>query len=318
MSSHEQPSGKPRVAEQDALALLREHFTAPIEGLSMVPGGQVAQIYAFSVNSDEYILRFAPHMGANLEKELSIHRLLATSLGSSLVPIPPVLHVGRLGTLHFAISRRMQGTPLSELPPPESAATIPELLETLDAIHAVDVRATAGSGLFGDDGTGLFPSWRASLAAIHVEEPAADSSGKRRSVFETTFLERDLWDTIYARMIHLLDFCPEDRYLVHGDYGFDNVLAADGRITAVLDWVNAQYGDFLYDVAWLDFWPSGLDLRDLCAAHYAERGITPPNYAERILCYQCAIALNTLPFFAKRRNEDVYRWVRQRILSRLG
>ena len=29
--------------------------------------------------------------------------------------------------------------------------------------------------------------------------------------------------------------CPEERYLVHGGYGFNNVLAQDGRITAVID-----------------------------------------------------------------------------------
>jgi hygromycin-B 4-O-kinase len=119
-------------------------------------------------------------------------------------------------------------------------------------------------------------------------------------------------------MVTLLNICPEDRSLVHGDYGFDNVLAADGRITAVLDWPNAQYGDFLYDVAWLDFWQSGFAFRDLCAAHYGERGIAVPNYAERILCYQCAIALNVLRFFAKRQNEEAYRWTRQTMLSRLG
>ena len=43
-------------------------------------------------------------------------------------------------------------------------------------------------------------------------------------------------------------------YLLHGDYGFDNVLVDQGKISGVLDWANAKYGDFLYDVAWLDFW----------------------------------------------------------------
>lgn len=318
--SHSYRSGKPQIAEADALALLREHFTAPIADLSVIPGGEIAQIYAFSVNGEGHILRFAPHMGANLEKELFIQGLFASSPALSLVPIPPIFHIGRLGALHYAISRRMPGMPLSKLPPSGYLAMIPALLETLDAIHAADVRATTGYGVFGDDGAGFFPSWRASLAAVRAEEPEpeGDSNSAGSSVFDTTCLERDVWDTISARMVTLLDFCPEDRSLVHGDYGFDNVLAADGRITAVLDWPNAQYGDFLYDVAWLDFWPSGFAFRDLCAAHYAERGIAVPNYAERILCYQCSIALNVLRFFAMRQNEEAYRWSRQTILSRLA
>ena len=323
MSSQSYLSGKPQISEADALALLGERFTAPIKDLSVVPGGEIAQIYAFSVNGGSYILRIAPEMGANLEKELFIQRLLAASPASSAVPAAPILHIGRLGALHYAISLRMPGAPLTRLPPPDYEATIPALLKTLDAIHAVDVRATTGYGVFADDGAGYFPSWRASLAAVGVEEPEPEenSNSARRSVFEATFLTRDertVWDTVYTRMIALLDFCPEDRYLVHGDYGFDNVLAANGRITAVLDWPNAQYGDFLYDVAWLDFWPSGFAFRERCLAHYAELNIAVPSYAERILCYQCSIALNALRFFAQRQNAEAYRWASHAILSRLG
>ena len=186
MPSHSPLSGKPQIAEADALALLRERFTAPIADLSVIPGGEIAQIYAFSVNGDSYILRFAPHMGANLEKELFIQGLLASSPVASLVPIPPIFHIGRLGALHYAISRRMPGTPLSKLPPSDYLAMIPALLETLDAIHAADVRTTTGYGVFGDDGAGFFPNWRASLAAVRAEELEGDSNSAGSSVFDTT------------------------------------------------------------------------------------------------------------------------------------
>ena len=315
MASHSDIGGKPQVANEDVYALLRERFTESIEELSVVSGGEVAQTYTFSASGDGYILRLAPSMGANLEKERFIQKLLA----SSRVPIAPILHAGRLGELRYAISRRMPGTPLTELPPAEYAATIPALIETLDAIHAVDVSATTGYGIFGDDGVGFFPSWRGSLAALGEDDLESGSAGTGQHLCDTTFLERDIRDAVSARMMTLLDVCPEERYLVHGDYGFGNVLAAHGRITAVLDWVNAQYGDFLYDVAWLDFWPSAeRDVRGRFAAQYAERGIAVPNYGERILCYQCAIGLNALRFFAQRQNEESYRWVRQTILVRLS
>ena len=321
MTSPSYLSGKPQIAEVEALALLRQHFSAPIEDLTVLPGGEIAQIYAFAVNGAPYILRIAPPMDASLEKERFIQRLLAASPAASpSVLIAPIYHVGRLGPLHYAISRRMPGMPLSKLPPLDYLATIPALLDMLDAIHAVDVRTTTGYGVFADDGTGFLPTWRASLAIAGTAEPEpeADSDSARRSIFETTFLERAVWDTVHARMLTLLEFCPEDRYLVHGDYGFDHVLAAVGQITAVLDWVNAQYGDFLYDVAWLDFWQTGMSFRERCLTRYTERGIAVPHYAERILCYQCAIALNVLRFFALRQNADAYRFARDAIRSRLG
>jgi hygromycin-B 4-O-kinase len=152
------------------------------------------------------------------------------------------------------------------------------------------------------------------LAHIREEDPEWDFYGKWHTLFETTFLERDIWESLYIRMVKLLDSCPDDRYLVHSNYGFGNVLAEGGRITAALDWLDAKYGDFLYDVAWLDFWAPEIGFQARFATHYAERGVAVPNYAERILCYECYIALDALRFFAKRRNEEAYRWARERIL----
>jgi hygromycin-B 4-O-kinase len=115
-------------------------------------------------------------------------------------------------------------------------------------------------------------------------------------------------------MESLLNSCPQERYLVHGDYGFGNLLAANGQVTAVLDWLNARYGDFLYDVAWLDFWDSGRGYRDRFRARYAEQDIDIPNYESRLLCYQCCIALDGLRFFAKANNAAAYQWVKDHIL----
>src|SRR5207249_1974221 len=55
----------------------------------------------------------------------------------------------------------------------------------------------------------------------------------------------------------LLPRCPEERQVVHGDYGYDNVLAEHGRVTGVLDWEALRYGDPLYDVAYLQLYLPG-------------------------------------------------------------
>lgn len=80
----------------------REDRLLAIEAL---PSSELAHLYASPVNGNSYILRFAPSIGANPEEELFIQGLLALSP----VPIPPILHVGRLGALHCAIARRMPG-----------------------------------------------------------------------------------------------------------------------------------------------------------------------------------------------------------------
>jgi hygromycin-B 4-O-kinase len=226
------------------------------------------------------------------------------------------LHVGRLGNLHFAISARMPGQLLEKLPPSEVKQLLPELITILDAIHHIDVSTTTGYGVFNDQGVGFFASWRAYLCRISEEEDGG-FYGKWHHLFEDTFLERDLFERIYQQMQHLLDACPTERYLVHGDYSFHNMLAQDGKITAILDWIGAKYGDFVYDIAWLDFWSPGLYVREQFQEYYHKRQVIVPSYAERMLCYQCYIALDAMRFFAKGKDEKAYYWVREHILQKL-
>jgi hypothetical protein len=51
------------------------------------------------------------------------------------------------------------------------------------------------------------------------------------------------FEQLYSQMMQLIGNCPEEPYLVHSGYGFGNVLAQDGRITAALDWMDAWAGD---------------------------------------------------------------------------
>ena len=49
--------------------------------------------------------------------------------------------------------------------------------------------------------------------------------------------------------LKLIEYCPEEHKLVHGDFGSNNVLTDGQKITGVLDWDCALYGDPLFDVA---------------------------------------------------------------------
>ncbi len=155
------------------------------------------------------------------------------------------------------------------------------------------------------------------LSRIDKEEDERDYFGKWHSLFEDTFLDRDLFTRIYQHMQHLLDFCPTERYLVHGNYSFKNTLAQNGKITAVVDWVDARYGDFVYDIAGLDFWCPWLHLPERFQHYYQQQQREVPFYQERLLCYQCYMALVGMRFFAASGQEEAYRLVCQIILQKL-
>src|SRR5690242_2337695 len=305
------PEIKPEIDPEWARALAERELGVPVAEMRELDGGEIARTFAVTTGGEEYVPRFNRHMGANFEKEAYLSRL--TSLAH--IPIAPIVAVGRAGDLHFSITRLVEGTRADQLPEEEQEALVPALLETLEAIHGVDVSKTTGYGTFGDDGAGLFPGWRASLAQIREEDPAWDFYGKWHTLFETTFLERDLFDDLYARMLGLLDACPEERWLVHGNYGFGNVLARAGRVAAVLDWIDAKYGDFVYDLAWLDFWAPHRDYPNRYLRRQPSGNPRIPRFTERLRCYKLYIGLDAMRFFAKAGREDAYRFARERALA---
>lgn len=310
------PDLRPVVEPAQVLALLNQHFHAPILDLTPMEGGQVARTFSFRVQEQEYILRFNLDrmMASNFPKEAYVVRKLA---GTGL-PLAPLLHVGCLGELHFAISRKLPGKMLQEHTPQEVRALLPQILELLEMAQSVDTSETQGYGVFDFQGRGEDASWQASLLKIADEEDERDYFGKWHGLFEETFLERDLFEGIYQRMKELLVFCPQERTLLLSTFTTRNLLAQDGKITAVLDLLDARYGDRVYDIVAMDFWWSPLGIRDAYLADQRRRGRDLSHYAERLLCYECHHALIGLRFFAASGNEPGYRMTREIIQRKLA
>jgi hygromycin-B 4-O-kinase len=309
------PDLRPVIEQEQVLTLLHRHFTEPITHLVPVEGGQLARTFAFHTGEQDYILRFNPadHLPISFAKEA----YLSQTIASPLIPIPRVTVEGRWQNLYFAISERVPGRMVEKLPVQEVIQLVPSLMATLFAIHQLDVRQQKNYGVFDEQGVAHSPDWRSFLVQVKEEEEEWDYFGKWHHMFEDTFLERDLFDAIFQRMVDLLDFCPAGRYLVHGNYSLRNILAHEGKITGVVDWLDARYGDFVYDIAGLDFWILELRMRERCQHYYEQRLGAIPFYEERVLCYECYIALIAMRFFAKKGDEGGYGWTRGRILRLL-
>lgn len=307
------PDLRPVIEQEQVHSLLLQHFTEPITHLAPIEGGQVARAFAFRVGEQDYILRFTPadHLPISFAKEARLSQTIA----SSLIPIPRVRQVGLWQGLYFAISERVPGQMVEELPVREMIQLVPALIATLFAIHQVDVSQQKNYGVFNEQGVAHCPDWRSFLVQVKDEEEDWNYFGKWHHLFEDTFLERDLFDDLFQRMVRLIDCCPADRYLVHGNYSLRNIIAHEGKITGVVDWLDARYGDFVYDIAGLDFWIPELRMHEDCQHYYQKRLGVIPFYEERVLCYECYIALISMRFFAKKGDEQAYQWTRRRILQ---
>ncbi len=305
---------KPVLRPDQISSLLAPYFHNTIDHLICLEDGEVTQTFAFSCHHQRYLVQFhRTNRITSFEKDA----YAATHFASPTIPIPSLLHRGQYDAYYFAIFSHMAGTPLNQCPDDEQQCMLPAVLNTLHAIHHSDVGGTQGYGLFTATGEGQWASWETFLRGIRDEEEAGDFYGRWHNLFDQTFLERDLFERVYDRMVSLLEWCPTTRFLVHWRYGYGCVFVQHGQVTGVLNWVDAAYGDFVYDIAWLGYYAPEQQIPMRVWHQYQAHEEDIPHYFKRLRCYECHISLDALRFFAKANNPSGYAWIRDRIMGLL-
>jgi hygromycin-B 4-O-kinase len=294
-------------------ALLRERFAGEIADVLPLAGGEFSRAFAFTAGSRDYVVRLSAH--AHAAEAFAKDDYAGRHFASPALPIPRVVAIGQTADRHFAISERTPGSRLETFAAPIRRALFPALLDVLDAIGRANLRGSRGYGAWDREGIGEAACWRDFLTAI-MENKTDGFYRDWHALFRDSLLEREVYEAIYRRLLRLVEYCPEERALVHADLHFDNLLADGRRITGVIDWGNACYGDPLYDVAWLGRWTAwGAPLVD--AALLRGRYGAAQYYDERIACYECFLGLDDLRFYAKTGRRAQYEALRDRLLARV-
>jgi len=109
--------------------------------------------------------------------------------------------------------------------------------------------------------------------------------------------------------------------MIHSDLLNRNVVIAHDRISAVLDWGNAMYGDFLYDLAWFSFWSpwypamQGIDWEAEARHHFASLDLAVAHMEERLLCCKIHIGLDAQAYNAFTQRWDALEMIAKRTLA---
>lgn len=288
------------------LKFLQEKFDTSSAHADPINEGETSAAFFFSANGKDYVIR----IGGNLD-HFEKDKFAYEHFASSRLPISEVLALGHFQKdLFYIISEKVEGNLFFTFK--EEKALLPHFIATLDEIHATDISQYSGYGGWENDGNAFHASWKACLESINNEEYFHWSR-----IFKETFLKKETFDKLYDKLLSLLKFCPEDRYLIHGDFGVNNVLAKGEKVTGVLDWGLSKYGDFLYDVAWIDFWPGQTNFGEVFLEHYKEKGVNVNHFQERLLCYKMHFTLGTLHFAATSNNKNMYDYTLDRILDQI-
>lgn len=300
-----------------AARYLVDRFGARVRDVAPLGQGAWSRAFAYRLGDGEYVIRFSA-LAEDFQKDAR-----AAAYATPALPIPAMHELGTAFGGHYAIAARARGGYLDDLDEAGMRGVLPSLFAALDAMREVDISRTGGYGLWGGQGVAPHPSWRAALLDAGRDHPGLRTHGWRSRLAGSPTGDGP-FAAAFAQLQALAAGLPEDRHLVHSDLLNFNVLVADSRISAVLDWGSALYGDFLYDVAWLCFWsawyPSwrGIDFSQEAARHYAVTGWTVPELETRLRAYQIHIGLDGQAYNAFQGRWDAVASIARRTLAIAG
>lgn len=297
---------------QDRVIEIIESLTGhrPHGLLSLRPGSW-ASAFAFESDNGPRVIRFS-HNPDDFARDA-----YAARFRSPVLPIPEVTHRGESDGVHVAISERILDGFLDDLDGEGFRATTRSLIAMLDALRTANVSDSTGFGIWEADGNGVHRSWKDYLRASIGEDPE-DRAGPWRAKLETSTTGAAAFDRDVPLLLRRIEDMPEIRGVIHGDLLNYNVFASDGRITGVIDWGCAMYGDPLFDLAWFDFWwPWYPQWRDIdivaeAARVFEDRGADMGCFRERLRCYELQIGLTHQAFHAAIESWDMLEAVTRR------
>jgi hygromycin-B 4-O-kinase len=273
---------------------LRKTAGHAVTDLSLIGRGEWSTSFSFKKGGKAFVIRFSDY------REDYAKDRIAYSFQAPDLPVPQVTQLGEAFGGYYAISEKLAGTAIDFLDAVETRRTIPAVFRLLDALRLLDISGSQGYGYWSEDRRGVHTSWKQELLDVTIDPPAKRIHGWKHRLSETMGLAQ--FSHLQQTLVSLTGCCPEERHLIHSDLLHYNLLVEDGKISAVLDWGNAIYGDFLYELAWFTFWSAwhpamdGIDFRKLASDHYLDIGLAVPNLEERLACYELHIGLDAIAY----------------------
>ncbi len=299
---------KTSYTQESVSAFLEKLEHANPVSITKLAEGHISQAFGFETESgDSLVLRIS-----NDESGFAADQHAANVLGSSM-PVPRVFDINSYDTESFyCISARAMGKTTNLLDEHELALALPDIRQTLANIYLYDVSGTNGYGHIDiKSGNASHDSWKSAvsdkieMAGVEVYKQNAANLG----------IAPGLIDKFFAQYRDNLAFASETRRLLHGDPAFDNMLVEGDKVTAVIDWAQMGYGDWVSDFAHLDFWWPGRygDIKTFATQYNLDND----NLDERIALYWAANALWTIEFADTTKSKSVSAWLKEHLKEKL-
>ena len=273
------------ITNESLQQLCMEAGFKPEKEVTELAKGWWSRAYRFIHHNKKYVLRIN-NDDADFKKDKVVSQLLE---GSGL-PVPKIVAAGKYEAAYYAISEWCEGYAMTD--ENINKNDVLHLYECLWQLQQLDITSLPGWKLI-DDEEGQ-NGWQEGL--LDFSNPKMDYTIEE--LMRRKALPKEVVNNAIEKIQLLIPYCNTKKYLLHGDFGFDNALTDGKTITGIIDWAEARAGDFLYDIAHLVFNASSVNYKKLWLQFLQQKNIAIENMNERLLCYQLVIGLNSVAIAA--------------------
>jgi aminoglycoside phosphotransferase (APT) family kinase protein len=281
------------LSDAEAFKLVEAALGQGLSKFGWFPRGAHSRVAFVETSDQKLVAKFGLEPGS-FEKD----RFAAEHLASEDVPVPKIRLIKEIGDgLWLCLSDHVHGVASDDvIRRQEAKAAMASVQEPLVALHSTRVEEISGYGEFDTTGHASSSSWNASLTEDFC--PAA--------FYNDASIDAQLIERAWALVRELADQGPAQGYLIHGDFGSDNLLIRGDAVSAVLDWSSASVGDWAVDLAGCEKYPLPIygDLRD---AH-ERAGFDMSNLTGRINCYRLRGQIGLVHWIWERQQRNVESW----------
>ncbi len=297
---------KPQINVSDVNKLF-EKLNIEGKNIKEIGNGQIAKTYEFQVEEKRCFIQFNEQ---NMSQGTINELIFAHDFKVNHIPLRKMIGHGDYLGFSYIITEKILGKAFDNLSKEEFLRSIVDMMNVLYRISETDINRFSGYGWLDEEGNGKSESWEDHLSFIYKEEPGF-FYGNWFELFDTSFLERDRFELYYEKMKDQFRFLPDIRKLIHSGFCGGNILFDKSKVTGVLDWQDARYGDPLYDLAYMVFWMNDEDAaRSLLEYTKAFKlDASKDNFDQRLKCYKYYIGLDCMRYSAKIGNKEFYDYI---------
>lgn len=303
---------KPKVSSDEVIKFLEGLFEEQIEKIEEAPTGKIKKVYFFQYKGKWYVIRFSYN-----DMEFKIEKYIQQALQVEKFPLPKFLHVGIYNNFYYAISEKIEGNSINKLKEKELKAAMPSVMESLIKLHSIDTTSHEGYGWLDYKMKGSFNTFIEFLQNFFSKNQEGFWQGWYE-LFSESFLDYNVFNSLYERMMELAKFCEGRRYLIHSDFHYNNVIINNSQIAGIIDWGKVSYCDYIFDIATIILEFSSCDLLEEFEIVYKKHNFDTSNFTERFLCAAICNSLDGMRFWAKFGRQDAYKSILDNILMILN